>query len=130
MKPACVSACPSKALISGPEDEVIAEGERRVARYAERLGHDYVLYGKDKINRVVGRLGWVSIAARQDAKHYDLFAYPAKATMIARDVFKIGGAVGTAGVVAGVAFHGLYLFAKRKDQVKAAEKQTEEVPNE
>ena len=28
MKPACVSACPSEALISGPEDEVIAEGAR------------------------------------------------------------------------------------------------------
>lgn len=130
MKPACVSACPSKALISGPEDEVIAEGERRIAQYAKRLGRDYVFYGKDKVNRVVGRLGWVSIAAREDAKHYDLFANPAKATMIARDVFKIGGAVGTAGVVAGAALHGLYLFAKRKDHVKAAEKQTEEVSDE
>ena len=130
MTPACVSACPSKALISGPEDEVITEGERRVARYAERLGHDYVLYGKNKINRVVGRLGWVSIAASEDTKHYDLFANPVKATMIARDVFKIGGAIGTAGVVAGAALHGLYLFTKRKDQVKSAEKQTEEVSDE
>jgi len=75
-------------------------------------------------------LGWVSIAAREDAKHYDLFANPAKATMIARDVFKIGGAVGTAGVVAGAALHGLYLFAKRKDHVKAAVKQTKEVSDE
>jgi formate dehydrogenase iron-sulfur subunit len=130
MEPACVSACPSKALVSGPEDEVIAEGERRVARYAERLGREFFLYGKDRINRVVGRLGWVSIAAIEDAKHYDLPAYPAKATMIARDVFKVGGAVGAAGTVAGVALHGLYLFAKRKDQVKAAENHSEEVPNE
>ena len=130
MKPACVTACPSMALISGPEDEIIAEGERRVAQYAQRLGHDYVLYGKDKINRWVGRLGWVSISAREDAKHYDLFANPAKATMIARDVFKIGGAVGTAGVVAGAALHGLYLFSKRKDQVKAAAEQTKEESDE
>ena len=130
MKPACVTACPSKALISGPENIVLSEGERRISNYANRLGRDYVLYGKDKINRVVGRLGWVSIAAREDAKHYDLFANPAKATMIARDVFKIGGAVGTAGAVAGAALHGLYLFAKRKDHVKAAVKQTEEVSDE
>ena len=130
MEPACVSTCPSKALISGPEDEVIAEGERRVAQYAERLGREYVLYGKDKINRVVGRLGWMSIAAREDAEHYDLFANPAKVTMIGRDVFKIGGAVGTVGAIAGAALHGLYLFAKRKDQVKAAEKKTEEVSDE
>ena len=89
-----------------------------------------MFYGKDKINRVVGRLGWVSIAAKEDAKHYDLFANPAKVTMIGRDVFKIGGAVGTAGVVAGVALHGLYLFTKRKENVKAAAKQTEEVSDE
>ncbi len=130
MEPACVSTCPSKALISGPEDEVIAEGERRVTQYAERLGREHILYGKDKINRVVGRLGWVSIAAREDAEHYDLFANPAKVTMIGRDVAKIGGAVGTAGAVAGAALHGLYLFAKRKDQVKAAEKKTGEVSDE
>ena len=127
MKAACVTACPSQALISGPEDDVIAEGDRRVARYAERLGHDYVLYGKDKINRLVGRLGWVSIAASEDAKHYDLFAKPGKATMIARDLFKIGGAAGTAGVAAGATLYGLYLFARRKDQVQAAETKTEEV---
>jgi formate dehydrogenase iron-sulfur subunit len=130
MKPACVSTCPSQALISGPEDEVIAEGNRRVARYAERLGKEYVLYGKDKINRVVGKLGWVSIAAREDAKHYDLFANPAKVTMIGRDLFKIGGAVGAAGVVTGAALHGLYLFAKRKDQVQATEHDIKEDSDE
>ena len=75
-------------------------------------------------------MGWVSIAARQDAKHYDLLTNPAKAAMIGRDLFKIGGAVGAAGVVAGTALHGLYLFARRKDHVKAAEKQTEEVSDE
>lgn len=126
MAPACVSACPTKALISGPEDIVLSEGESRISTYAKRLGRDYILYGKEKINRVVGRLGWVSIAAREDAEHYDLFENPAKPTMIARDVFKIGGAVGAAGVVAGAALHGLYLFTKRKDQVKAAEHTAEE----
>jgi hypothetical protein len=72
----------------------------------------------------------VSISAKEDAEHYDLFANPAKPTMIARDVFKIGGAVGAAGTVAGITLHGLYLFAKRKEDVKAAEEQTEEVSDE
>jgi hypothetical protein len=72
----------------------------------------------------------VSIAAREDAKHYDLFEYPAKATMIARDAFKISGAVGAAGVVAGAALHGLYLFARRKDQVKAAKHDAKENSHE
>ena len=66
---------------------MLSEGERRVAAYAKRLGRDDVLDGKDRINNVVGRLGWVSIAATEDAKHYDLPANPAKATMIGRDIF-------------------------------------------
>ena len=57
MQPACVSACPTRALISGPEGEVLSEGERRVATYAKRLGRDYLLYGKDSVNRVVGGFG-------------------------------------------------------------------------
>ena len=130
MTPACVSACPSKALISGPEESVLSEGESRVATYSKRLGRDYVLYGQDKINCVVGRLGWVSIAAKEDAEHYDLFARPAKVTMIARDGFKIGGAIGTACVLAGTALHGLYVFAKRKDRVKASEHNIKEGSDE
>ncbi len=122
MKPACVSACPTRTLISGPEDEVIAEGERRIAQYAERLDRKYILYGKNRINGAVGKLGWVSIAAREDAEHYDLFAHPVKATMVARNLIKIGGGVGAAGVAAGAALHGLYLFSKRKDQVRRSEK--------
>jgi formate dehydrogenase iron-sulfur subunit len=130
LKPVCVSACPSQALISGPEDIVLSEGERRVATYTKRLGRDYILYGKDKINRVVGRLGWVSIAAQEDVKQYDLPANPAKATMIARDVFKIGGAIGVGGVLAGAALHGLYLFTKRKDRLKAPEVDVKEGSDE
>ncbi|MDO8944324.1 MAG: hypothetical protein Q7U75_14180, partial [Desulfobacterales bacterium] len=71
-----------------------------------------------------------TIAAREDAEHYDVFANPAKVTRIARDGLKMGGAVGAACVVAGAALHGLYLFAKRKDQVKAAEHDTKENADE
>ena len=130
MKPACVSACPSKALTSGPEDIVLSEGERRVSNYANRLGRDYILYGRDKINRVVGKLGWVSIAAAEDAEHYDLFANPAKTTMIARDIAKTGGAIAAAAVVAGAALHALYLLIRRKEDVKTAELQTEDMSDE
>lgn len=130
MAPACASSCPSGALISGPEDLVLSEGERRIKNYTKRLGKDYFIYGKDYINRSVGRLGWVSIAAREDAEHYDLFANPAKATMIARDGIKIGGAIGAVGTAAGAALHGLYLLAKRKDEVKASEHDIKEDSDE
>lgn len=124
MQPACVVACPSRALISGTEEEVLAEGMRRVAVYEKRLNRDFVLYGKDKVNDVVGRLGWVSIAPKEYAEHYDLFAKPAKATMIARDGIKCLGALGAAGVLAGAALHGVYVLARRKEHVKAAEHET------
>lgn len=127
MAPACVSTCPSQALVSGPEDDVLAEARRRAALYAERLGKEYVVYGAEKINRTVGRLGWVSISSKEDAKHYDLIANPVKAAMVGRDLAKLGGAAGAVGTAAGVALHGLYLFARRKDQVQAAEKNIEEV---
>ena len=72
----------------------------------------------------------MSIAAREDARHYDLPANPAKATMIARDVFKIGGAIGAGGVLAGAALHGLYVFTKRKDRLKASEHHDKEGSDE
>lgn len=130
MSPACVSSCPSRALVSGPEDEVLAEGRRRIETYTKRLGREFILYGADTVNSVVGRLGWVSIASREDAEHYDLPAKPGKATMMARDLVKVGGVVGAAGVVAGAALHALYLFSKRKEQVSSAEHETKEVGDE
>lgn len=130
MAPACVSACPTRALISGPEALVLEEGERRIKTYTERLGKDYILYGGTPVNLWVGKLGWVSIAAQEDAAHYDLFSNPVKATMMARDALKIGGAVGAVGTAAGAALHGLYLFARRKDQVKAAEHDIKEDSHE
>lgn len=130
LQPACVSACMTKALFSGSADEVIAEGEHRVAQYSERLGREYILYGKDRVNSAVGRLGWVTLVAKEDAPYYLLPENPSKPAMRARNAVKVAGAVGTVGVVAGVALHGLYLLGARKDKVKAAEKQTKEVSDE
>lgn len=130
LQPACVTACMTKALISGPEDDVIAEGERRMALYSERLGREYILYGKDKINSYVGRLGWVTIAAREDAPYYLLPENPSKTTMRARNVIKVAGAIGAVGVLAGAALHGLYLLGVRKNKVETEESKTEEVSDE
>ena len=130
LQPACVSACMTKALLSGPADEVIAEGERRLAQYTERLGREFILYGKEKLNGYVGRLGWVTIAAREDAPYYLLPENPSKAVMRARSALKIGGAVGAVGALTGVALHGLNMLAVRKKKVEAAENKAEEVSDE
>ena len=54
----------------------------------------------------------------------------AKPTMTARDGLKSVGAIGAACVLAGAALHGLYVLAKRKEHVAAAEQTTEEVADE
>ena len=130
LQPACVTACMTQALISGPEDAVIEEGERRIAQYTERLGGEYIFYGKDEVNSTVGRLGWVTIAPKADAPYYLLPDNPYKAGMRVRSAAKVAGAVGVAGVLAGAALHGLHLLGARKDRVKAAEEKTEEGSDE
>lgn len=126
LAPACISACMTGALVSGPEEEVIAIAEERIAQYSKRFDKEFVLYGKDAVNRHVGRLGWMTIAAREDAPHYLMKKDPAKPMMQARNTVKAAGALGTAGALAGAAAHGLYLFGKRRDKVQAAEaKKTE-----
>ncbi len=130
LQPACVSACMTQALISGPADEVIAEGEQRAAQYAERLGREYILYGKDRVNSTVGRLGWVTLVAKEDAPYYLLPENPSKTTMLARGAVKVAGAVGAVGALAGVALHGLYLLSVRRSKVEAAENKAEEVSDE
>jgi formate dehydrogenase iron-sulfur subunit len=130
LAPACVSACMSGALISGPEDEVIAQGEQRIAQYTQRLGKEFILYGKEAVNNLVGRLGWLSIAAKEDAPYYLLAENPTKPMMQARNSVRTAGGLGAVSAVAGAALHGLYLLNVRKDKIKAEEKNEGEVSND
>jgi len=117
----CVSACPTQALISGPEREVIAEGEARVAQYKKRLGGEYVLYGKTEVNGYVGRTGWLTLAPAEYAEEYLLPEDPVKRTMQARQLSKSFGAVGLAGIGAGAALHSLHWLTARKKKVREEE---------
>lgn len=50
-KPACVTACPTGALFFGPREEVIKEGQRRMAEMQEKYS-DAELYVADEV-------GWI-----------------------------------------------------------------------
>lgn len=65
LKQACVSACPTGALFSGIHEEVAAEARKRAEFYSKNTGIHFMVYGSDKINSVVGSLGWMTIAPKQ-----------------------------------------------------------------
>ena len=117
-KQSCVSACPTQALISGSESQVIAEGERRIALYEKRVGGDYLLYGKSSLNNYVGRTGWLTLAPREYAEAYLLPENPIKLTMYLRSKSKLAGVAGLAGVGAGIALHTFHWLSKRKEKIK------------
>lgn len=78
MKQACVNSCPTGALFSGPHAEVVAEARKRAESYSKSTGVKYIVYGGDKLNPVVGSLGWMTIAPENDAAEYGLPKNPVK----------------------------------------------------
>ena len=78
LKQACVTACPTGALFSGTHAEVVAEARKRSDFYSKSTGIPYMVYGGDKINSVVGSLGWMTIAPVLDAAQYGLPENPKK----------------------------------------------------
>lgn len=120
-KQSCVSACPTGALISGSESEILAEGEKRMALYRKRVGGDYLLYGIKSLSSSVGKTGWITLAPTEYLGAYLLPANPGKLTMDVRNLSKIAGVAGLAGVGAGIALHSLHWLANRKEKVKEEE---------
>ena len=78
LKQACVSACPTGALFSGTHADVAAEARKRAEYYSKNSGIHFLVYGNDKINSVVGSLGWMTIAPVGDAVLYQLPNNPQK----------------------------------------------------
>jgi len=96
---ACVDACVTGALFMGDRDEVLAEAERRARNYRELHDEEYVVYGKDKLNNVVGKTGWVTITPELDQEVSGLYRNPYKAAMVGRSLghdLAVFGITGTA----------------------------------
>ncbi len=115
--PACVEACPTGAMFSGPEDEVLKEANERASFYTERYGEPYVVYGAQRLNGYVGRTGWLTIVPEADLEAYGLPQDPVKSAAIMRGPLKVGGA-GLAGLTAlACTGHFLYWLYNRKLEV-------------
>ncbi|MFV0575653.1 MAG: 4Fe-4S dicluster domain-containing protein [Vibrio sp.] len=118
---ACVSACPTGALISGTREEMLEEGRKRRQHYQDTLKQDIVLYGDEAPNDTVGKLNWLTIAPKEYSEQYLIPENPKEVGMQIRSVAKDVSGIGV-GVTAGaLALHGLFYFSQRKKQVQEAE---------
>lgn len=115
LKQACVTACPTGALFSGPPEEVAKEAKQRAELYSKTFKTPYTVYGADKVNFYVGSLGWVTIAPVKDAEAYQLPGNPYRPWNVLRDVAKTGGSIAAAAAVIGVAAHFMDWLKKRKE---------------
>ena len=114
IKPACVEACPTNAMFSGPEEEVLAEAYKRASTYEKRLNKEYIVYGAKTINEHVGKTGWITIAPKDDMESYGLSKNPYKAAIAIRDLTKTGGMGLVSAAVLGSMAHFIYWLYMRK----------------
>lgn len=115
LKQSCVTACPTGALFSGDYKDVLMEARQRAEQYTKTMGIPYTVYGGDKVNFYVGKLGWMTIAPVRDAAYYHLPDNPYRPWNIMRDVVKTGGGIVAVAAVAGVAVHFADWVKKRKE---------------
>lgn len=115
LKQSCVNGCPTGALFSGSYDEVLREARLRAAQYTKTMGNPYMVYGGDKVNFYVGKLGWMTIAPVRDSGYYQLPENPYRPWNVLRDVAKTGGGIALVAAVVGVAAHFSDWLRKRKE---------------
>lgn len=121
MKQSCVEACPTKAMFSGPAEEVLKEAKRRARLYSQKNGKTYVVYGADKINNYVGELRWITIVPAEDLEAYKLDTQPNRSAIAWRDYAKVGGGALAATAIIGTTAHFIYWLDKRKKKIAAGE---------
>lgn len=126
LKQACVSACPTGAMISGTREEMVQEALRRQAHYQSHLGQDILVYGVDAPSRYVGELNWISIAPQEYQEAYLLPESPAATGMQIRNVSKSLGSLGIGATLVAAAAHGLFYMKHRKQEVQQAEQDKNE----
>lgn len=123
LQQSCVEACPTNAMFSGDEAEVIAEAQARADRYSQAFNEPYIVYGKDRVNGYVGNLGWLTIAPEKDVAHYMLPADPYKASMLFHSFARTSGAAVAALTAVGLGAHFVYWLAKRKEIISEYEEE-------
>ncbi|HFC98337.1 MAG TPA: 4Fe-4S dicluster domain-containing protein [Thermosulfurimonas dismutans] len=116
LPPACVEACPARALYFGTREEVLEEGRRRVSRYEKRLGETFTLYGAEKVSEATGYLHWVTVGPAAILEDYTLRPDAAQKPIEALDAVRTIGWVLFGASAAGVIGHFLYSLGKRVEE--------------
>ena len=123
MPTACAAACPSVAIFSGKQEEVIAEARKRAEHYSKVFNKEYFVYGADKVNDTVGTLSYMTIAPLENRDDYLLPADPTSGVAGGREITKVIGTAAIIGTAAAVAGHAVYSAVKLsgKDEHKENE---------
>lgn len=114
--PACVEACPAKALYFGTREEVLEEAYRRARNYEKRLGENFNVYGAEKISEAVGYLNWVTVGPAAYLKDYALKPGAARGQNEALDAVRTLGWVLFGASAAGVIAHYIYSLGKEEKE--------------
>ncbi|PJE78763.1 Anaerobic dimethyl sulfoxide reductase chain B [invertebrate metagenome] len=117
LKPACVNACPTGALISGPREEILKKARERKTHYEKRLNKPVVLYGAESESHYVGKLGWITLAPAAYAEEYLLPDSPEKQSMALRSFVRSSSGWGMGLVACAAAVHSLYWLKKRREKI-------------
>ncbi len=119
LKTACADACVSVAIFSGDADEVMAEAQKRAKNYTEKHGIEYFVYGDGSEDLPVGKLGYITIAPKQDREAYDLPVNPTNTTFFkARQAVKYGTAAVAGAMVVGIAGHVMHYKKNKANESK------------
>ncbi|MDR1963449.1 MAG: 4Fe-4S dicluster domain-containing protein [Planctomycetaceae bacterium] len=113
LPPACVSVCPTNVMKFGDYDELLAEAKEMIRQDARFVQH---IYGEEE----AGGTSWIYISDTPFEQLGFKMNVPKKPIPSYTSSYMHSTPV--VGAVWGLILTGLYFFTKRKEQVKAAEK--------
>ncbi|MBX6422214.1 4Fe-4S dicluster domain-containing protein [Thermosulfurimonas sp. F29] len=117
LPPACVEACPAKALYFGSREEVLAEARRRAENYRRRLGEDFTVYGAEPVSEATGYLHWVTVGPSRILADYQLRPGASRPQIEAVDAVRTLGWVLFGVEAAGILGHFLYSLGREEKEV-------------
>ncbi len=114
--PACVEACPAKALYFGSREVILEEAFRRAKVYEKNLGEKFEVYGAEKVGEATGYLHWVTVGPAAILADYHLRAGAKQGPIEALDAVRTLGWVLFGASAAGVIGHFFYSLGRKEEE--------------